>query len=120
MLDFLKDAFGAEETRRFAKPDGIIGHAEVRIGGSVIMLADACPEFPATQAGVHLYLSEVDVIYERALRAGAVSMQLPADQFYGDRSAVVRDEWNNWWCIAMRIEDVSDEEMHRRAQKMHG
>lgn len=120
MLDFLRDAFGAEETRRFAKPDGVIGHAEVRIGESVIMLADACPEFPATKAGIHLYLPEVDAVYERALRAGGVSMQAPANQFYGDRSAVVGDACGNWWCIATRIEDLSDEEMHRRAEGVQG
>lgn len=116
MLDFLRDAFGAEETRRFAKPDGAVGHAEVRIGESVIMLADACPEFPATSAGIHLYLPEVDTVYERALRAGAVSLQPPKDQFYGDRSAVVRDARGNWWCIATHVEDLSDEEMQRRVE----
>ena len=116
MLDFLREAFGAREIRRFAKPDGIVGHAEVRIGDSVIMLADACPEFPATQAGVHLYLPEVDKVHERAVRAGAISMRSPADQFYGDRSAVVRDFSGNWWSISTHIKDISDEEMLRLAQ----
>jgi len=120
MIEFLHEAFGAEEIRRFRKPDGIVGHAEVRIGDSVIMLADACPEFPATQAGVLLYLSDVDAVYHRALRAGAKSLREPADQFYGDRSATVRDSWDNWWCISTHIQNLSDEEMQRRAQELHG
>jgi PhnB protein len=116
MLDFLRDAFGAQEIRRFDKPGGIVGHAEVRIGDSVIMLADACPEFPATQAGIHLYLPNVDAVYERALRAGGTSLRPPADQFYGDRSAVVRDAAGNWWSISTHIKDISEEEMRRHAQ----
>ena len=119
-IDFLREAFGAEELRRFGKPDGVIGHAEVRIGDSVIMLADACPEFSATRAGVLLYLPDADAVYQRALRAGAESLREPADQFYGDRSATVRDAWGNWWNIATHIEDVSEEEMQRRAQHLHG
>ena len=120
ILKFLHDAFGAEEKRCFTKPDGTIGHAEVRIGGSVIMLADACPEFPATKAGIHLYLPDVDAVYQRALRAGAESVQAPTNQFYGDRSATVRDRAGNWWCIATHIENLTDDEMRQRAQAAMG
>jgi PhnB protein len=120
MLDFLRDAFGAQEIRRMAKPDGIVGHAEVRIGDSVVMLADACSEFPATQAGIHLYLPDVDAAYDRAIAAGAVSMRAPADQFYGDRSAVVRDFSGNWWSLSTHIKDIPEEELQRLAQKAAG
>jgi uncharacterized glyoxalase superfamily protein PhnB len=119
MIDFLREAFGAEECRRFAKPDGVVGHAEVRIGDSIVMLADATEQFTPTQAGVHLYLPGVDEVYHRALRAGAVSLREPADQFYGDRSAVIRDPWGNWWSISTHVEDLTDEEMSRRAQAAH-
>jgi PhnB protein len=118
MIDFLRDAFGAKELRRMAMPGGKIGHAEVRIGESMVMLADANPQFGAQQAGIHLYLPGVDEVYQRALRAGATTLREPADQFYGDRSAVVRDAWGNWWSISTHVEDVSDEEMARRAQEM--
>jgi len=115
VIDFARDAFGAQELRRMAGPDGRIGHAELRIGDSVVMLADACPEFPATRAGLHLYLADVDAVYERALRVGGVSLQPPSDKFYGDRSATVADPAGNWWSISTHIEDMSDEEMQRRA-----
>jgi uncharacterized glyoxalase superfamily protein PhnB len=120
MIDFLREAFGARELRRFGKPDGVVGHAEVKIGDSIVMLADACPEFPATQAGIHLYLPDVDAAYERAVRAGAVSLRPPADQFYGDRSAVIRDFSGNWWSISTHIKDISEEELQRLAQQAQG
>jgi len=120
VLDFLRDAFGAEELRRMLLPDGRVAHAEVRIGDSVLMLADSCSEFPPTQAGIHLYMAEVDAVYERVLRLGATAIRPPADQFYGDRSASVRDRWGNSWHIATHIEDLSEEEMSRRAAALHG
>jgi PhnB protein len=119
MIDFLRDAFDAKELRRMAPPGGKIGHAEVRIGDSMIMLADANSQFTAGRTGIHLYLPDVDEVYQRALRAGATTLRAPENQFYGDRSAVVRDAWGNWWSISTHIEDVSDEEMARRAQALH-
>src|SRR3972149_6819372 len=87
LIDFLKQAFGAEETFRMG--DATVQHAEMRIGDSMLMLADA-PEEP-TPAMIHLYLPDVDAIYQRALKAGATSIREPADQFYGDPSAGVKE-----------------------------
>jgi PhnB protein len=87
-----KNAFDAKETERYSMPDGTIGHAEIRIGDSVIMVADAQgAEYTPMAAGIHLYVEDCDVTYKRALEAGAKSVREPEDQFYGDRSAGVND-----------------------------
>ena len=116
LIDFLKEAFGATEAERMAVPDGAIQHAEVRIGDSVIMLADAGGEWQASPATIHLYLEDADAAYRRALGAGAVSVREPADQFYGDRSAGVKDPLGNFWWLATHVEDVPREEIARRAR----
>jgi uncharacterized glyoxalase superfamily protein PhnB len=116
LIDFLKQAFGAEETERLLRPDGTIGHAEARIGDSVVMLGDATPEFTPMPAMLHLYVTDVDAVYKRALQAGATSLREPADQFYGDRSAGVKDACGNQWWIATHKEDVPPEELKRRAE----
>ncbi len=92
-------------------------HAEMTIGDSRIMLGQPAPG-QETHAMIHLYLPDTDATYKRALAAGATSVREPADQFYGDRSAGVRDEFGNQWYIATHIEDVSPEEMDRRMAKM--
>jgi len=116
VIDFMREAFEAEETFRMAQPDGTIGHAEVRIGDSVVMLGDASgAENPPMPGMIHLYVNDADAVYERALRAGATSLREPADQFYGDRSAGVKDVAGNHWWIATHIEDVSPEEIEKRA-----
>ena len=115
LIDFAKAAFGAEERSRMAGPGGAIMHAEISIGDSVVMLSDAMAEFPPTKAMIHLYVPEVDAAYRSALAAGATSEREPADQFYGDRSASVRDAFGNRWYVATHVEDVSPEEMEKRA-----
>jgi PhnB protein len=117
LLEFVKQAFGAEETERLPGPDGRIGHAEVRIGDSVVMLADAWEEAPAVQSTLHLYVEDADATYRRALQAGGESLREPQDQFYGDRMGGVRDPVGNTWWISTHTEDVSDDEMRRRAQE---
>jgi len=114
LLDFLKQAFGAEEQFRMDGPDGKVGHAEARLGDSIIMLGDA-PDQPMP-AQIHLYVEDCDATYKRALQAGGTSEREPADQFYGDRSAGVRDSFGNLWWLATHIEDVAPEEMEKRAQ----
>ena len=95
--------------------DGPIGHAEVRLGDSVIMVSDAQgEEYKPMAAGIHLYVEDCDAIYKRALDAGATSIMEPADQFYGDRSAGVRDQFGNHWWIATHKEDLSKEEIAKR------
>ena len=95
-------------------PGGTIGHAEIRIGDSVVMLADATGEHPAGQGNIMVYVSNADAAYQRALKAGATSLQEPTNQFYGDRSAQVRDPLGNQWTIATHVEDVSPDEMAKR------
>jgi PhnB protein len=116
LIDFLKQAFEAEETERVASPDGTIMHAEVRIGDSIIMMGDAMGEFTPMPGMIYLYVNDADATYQRALRAGATSMREPENQFYGNREAGVKDELGNIWWIATHIEDVSPEELKRRAE----
>jgi uncharacterized glyoxalase superfamily protein PhnB len=116
LLDFVKGAFGAQEMDCMKDPSGRIRHGEVRIGDSVIMLADASEQWPAMPAAIHVYVNDVDACYRRALAAGARSLSEPTDQFYGDRSAGVLDLTGNKWFISTHVEDVPREEMARRAQ----
>lgn len=91
LLDFLREAFGAEQRVRMDTPDGSVAHAEVTIGDSVVMLADASEQWPANPGALHLYVEDCDTVYRRALEAGATEIQAPRDEFYGDRSGCVRD-----------------------------
>lgn len=116
LIDFLKQSFGAEEVERIAGPDGKVGHAEVRIGDSMIMMGEASGEWKPIPGSIYLYVKDTDAAYKHALEAGATSVMEPADQFYGDRNAGVRDVCGNTWWIATHIEDVSSEEIARRAQ----
>lgn len=121
LIGFIKSTFGAEEALRMPQPDGRIGHAEMRIGDSIVMLADASTAegsgepMPAT---VMTYVEDADATYRRALEAGATSLREPADQFYGDRSAGVEDPFGNRWWFHTHVEDVSPEEAARRAQEL--
>jgi PhnB protein len=125
-IDFYKQAFGATELMRFAGPGGSIGHAEIRIGDSPIMLADEMPQMgyrsPAALGGspvsVMLYVPDVDKVVERAVKAGAKVERPVADQFYGDRSGTIHDPFGHVWTVLTHKEDVSPEEMQRRAAGM--
>jgi PhnB protein len=117
VLEFVKQAFGAEEKFRMDAPGGKIGHAEVQIGDSIVMMGDAGAENPAMPAMIHLYVDDCDATYERALVAGGTSEREPTDQFYGDRSAGVRDSAGNLWWIATHVEDVPEEEMAKRIEE---
>ena len=129
-LDFYKKAFGAVEVFRFDDPShgGRIGHAEIKIGDSHVMLADEYPEMghkgPAALGGtpvsIVLYVEDVDAVFDRAVAAGAESKRAVADQFYGDRLGTVKDPFGHLWSIATHKEDVSMEEMQRRAKEHHG
>jgi PhnB protein len=120
LIEFLKQAFDARETGRFAGPDGTIMHAEVRIGDSPVMMGEPAGGVQPIPAMLHLYVEDVDAAYRRALAAGATSVREPADQFYGDRSAGVKDCFGNQWWMATHVEDVSPEEMERRAAAAAG
>ena len=122
-IDFYCDVLGAEERVRMPAPDGKIGHAEIAIGDSVIMLSDAFPDMgaPTPQAlggspvFLMVYVADVDDVFARALRAGAKEVQPVQDQFYGDRSGQFEDPFGHRWNIASHVEDVEPEEMERRA-----
>ncbi len=118
LIDFVEEAFGAEERTRMPGPDGKVMNAEVQIGDSVIMLADANAEFSPMPTTILLYMEEVDAVYKRALAAGGTSERRPEDMFYGDRSAGIRDAFGNRWWIHTHIEDVPPEEMERRQAAM--
>ena len=113
-IDFVKRAFGAEELMRFPAPDGTIMHAEVRIGDSIVMLSDAV-RLPAMPGNIFLYVNDADAVYEQALKAGATSLMPPTDMFWGDRFARVKDPCGNLWAIATHQEDLSPEEIAKRA-----
>ena len=118
-LDFLGNAFGAVERTRVPMGEGLIGHAEVEIGGAVVMLSDALPPaFPVTSSQIHLYVEDVDAVYAQAVSAGATAVAEPADQFYGDRIARVADPSGNQWSIASHVEDVDMDELMRRLAAM--
>jgi PhnB protein len=121
-LEFYKKAFGAKELMRFADPSGKVGHAEIKIGDSPIMLADEFPEmgarspqsFGGTPVSLLLYVKDVDAAASQAIAAGATVVRPVKDQFYGDRSGTFADPFGHVWTIATHIEDVSEEEMHKR------
>lgn len=119
LIDFLKLAFEAKETERHAKPDGTIMHAEVRIGDSIVMMGEPMGEFNPMPASIYLYVDNTDAVYKRALNAGGTSMMEPADQFYGDRNAGVKDPSGNIWWIATHQEDVPPDELAKRAEALH-
>jgi uncharacterized glyoxalase superfamily protein PhnB len=109
-IDFLQDAFGAVELGRVTGEDGAIGHAEVRIGDSVVMMFDAKEGWPDTPAFLGLYVEDCDAVYRQALQAGAASVTRPTNVPWGDRVCRVRDPFGNLWWIQTRIENVSAEE----------
>jgi PhnB protein len=124
-LDFYKQAFGAIELMRMPAPDGGVAHAEIKIGDSVIMLADEFPEMghhsPQTLGGsgvsLMVYVEQVDAVFKQAIAAGAKETQPLKNQFYGDRSGSLQDPFGHRWTIATHVEDVTPEEMDRRAQE---
>jgi uncharacterized glyoxalase superfamily protein PhnB len=114
VIDFLVHTFGATEKERMTDDSGAIRHAEVEINGSVIMMGGTRPGWPPMPCMNYVYVDDTDATYARALEAGATSMMEPADQFYGDRNAGVKDAAGNFWWIATHVEEVSPEEMKRR------
>jgi PhnB protein len=110
MIDFLKQAFGADEVARYAGPDGSIVHAQVRIGDSVLEMGEAHGPYQPMPSAIYLYVADVDSTYQRALEAGATAAQPPADRPYGDRTAFVKDPFGTTWYIATHVRDVARSE----------
>ena len=127
-IEYYTKAFGAQELFRFPAPDGKIGHAEIKIGDSPIMLADEYPDMgyngPQSVGGspvsLMIYVEDVDTVFARAVEAGADIKEALQDKFYGDRMGTVTDPFGHVWHLATHKEDVSVEEMQRRAKAAHG
>lgn len=126
-IEFYKKAFGATELFRMPAPGGKVGHAEIKIGDSPIMLADESPEMgyvgPATLGGtpvsIMIYVEDVDTVYNQAIAAGGKELKPLQDQFYGDRSGSLKDPFGHTWHVATHKEDVSPEEMDKRMAAAH-
>ena len=121
-IDYYKKVFGAQEIVRMIAPNGLIGHAELRIGDSMVMLSDENPQWgnksPQTLGGsatsLHVYVEDVDSVVQGAVDAGAQLIRAVKDQFYGDRSGSLLDPFGHLWSVATHIEDVSPEEIKKR------
>ena len=125
-IDFYSAVFGATERMRMPAPDGTVAHAELQFGDSVVALSDEYPElgarspkaFGGSPVTMSVYVEDVDAVFERALKAGAKALRPVEDQFYGDRSGQFEDPFGHRWSVGTHIEDVSPEEMAKRAQAM--
>ncbi|MDQ4149540.1 MAG: VOC family protein [Actinomycetota bacterium] len=124
-IDFYTRVFGATERTRMPAPGGKIGHAEITLGDSLIMLTDEAPEmgvqspkaYGGSPVSLHLYVEDVDDVFTRAVEAGGKAVTEPQDHFYGDRSGTLEDPFGHIWYVSTRIEDVAPEEMARRAEQ---
>jgi PhnB protein len=124
-IEYYKKAFGAKERMRMDAPEGRIGHAELEIGDSVVMLSDPFPqastrppkELGGTSASVFMYVEDVDAVVKQAVEAGATVTMEVADQFWGDRFGTVADPFGHLWSIATHVEDVPPEQMAERAKE---
>lgn len=125
-LEFYKEAFGATEQVRMPSPDGKVMHAEIRIGDSLLMLCDECPDWNAvgpltlggTSVSIMLYVEDVDTVVNRAVAGGAKVTMPVADQFWGDRMGTIVDPFGHKWSVATHKEDVPPEEIQKRAQEL--
>lgn len=123
VLRFVEEAFGGEVVERYEGPGGAIAHAEVKIGDSVLMLGEPMPDDSPMPASLSLYVEDADAVdatYQRALDAGALSVAAPANQFYGYRSATVRDAGGNRWTICAVVEQLTEQQIQERMAAMMG
>ncbi len=117
-LAFLKDGLGAAEVSLFRDPGGRVMHAQARLGDSMLEFGEANAQWPAMRLSLHVYVPDTDAAFRRAVAAGAKSIRDPRTEFYGERSAGIEDPAGNIWWLATRVENVSEEEIARRAAAM--
>lgn len=123
-IEFYKQAFNATELFRLVAPNGDIGHAEMKVGNSVIMLADECGEgsfrsptsLGGSSIGLYIYVEDVDALFAQAIQAGAKIIKAVEDQFYGDRNGTLEDPFGHIWFLGTHIEDLTTEEINKRAE----
>ena len=126
-IEFYKKAFGAKEVMRFDRPDGKVGHAEIKIGDTIIMLADESPEMQAlapkayggSPVSLLLYIEDVDAVFKKAISLGATEKRPLENMFYGDRTGSLIDPFGHIWYVSTHIEDVSQEEVRKRVAGMY-
>lgn len=127
-IEFYSGVFGAKERCRMPAPDGRLGHAELQLGDSLLMLSDEWPEMDSrgpknvggTPVTLNIYVEDVDEVFARALAAGAVAIRPVETQFYGDRMGLLEDPFGHRWSVATHVEDVATDEMARRAAEAMG
>jgi PhnB protein len=127
-ISFYSDVLGATERMRMPAPGGRVGHAELQLGDSVVMLADEFPDMGirgpkavgGTPVTIGVYVDDVDAVYDKAIKKGAQSLRAPEDQFYGDRTGQFEDPFGHRWSVSTHIEDVSPDEMAKRASEAMG
>lgn len=127
-IEFYRQAFGAVEVFRLSTPTGDIGHAEMLVGDSHIMMSEPCEESPipspaalgGSTVAIHLYVNDVDTVFARAVDAGATVLKAVEDQFYGDRMGTIRDPFGHVWFLGTHKEDLTPEQIQKRAAAMFG
>jgi PhnB protein len=117
LIEFIQEAFDEKIKYMMKSDDGIVRHSEVRIGDSIVMVSNGTELYKSMPAMFHLYVEDVDAVYDKAIKAGGESLREPTNEFYGDRSVGVKDKWDNQLWIATHVEDVSDEEMKKREEQ---
>jgi len=118
LIEFIEKAFGGIVIEKITAPEGLIMHAEIKVGNSIIMMGHASGKSKITKSIFYIYTEDTDTVYMRAIASGASSLMEPADQYYGDRNAAVYDMFGNQWWIAAHFEDVSNEELIKRAAQV--
>jgi uncharacterized glyoxalase superfamily protein PhnB/catechol 2,3-dioxygenase-like lactoylglutathione lyase family enzyme len=116
LIEFIEKAFDGKVTSMMKSDDGVVRHSTIKIGDSIIMISNGTELYKAMPCVLHLYVKDVDAVYQKAIEAGGLSLREPRYEFYGDRSCGIQDAWDNQWWIATHIEDVNDEEMKKREE----
>jgi PhnB protein len=116
LVEFIEKTFDGQLLYKMQNGSGRIAHGEIKVGNSILMLAEATEEWKSTRTMLHFYVENIDEVYQKALDVGAISIKEPKNEFYGDRIATVQDSFGNFWSIATHLEDVSPAEIEQRVK----